>query len=124
MMADLAESTDPALVDVRKYYGFAPQDDEKFPTELPLLVLSRMTAEYLTTFCGTMQDCCFVTVQVLHVARDADSCREQAIATRVLFADLQAMDLEGEDYEPDIRGFAITQTYRVFDESPGVTPAP
>lgn len=128
MLATLNASTDPALVAARKYYGYAPQDDEKFPTELPILILQRMGAEYMSTTCETIQNCCFVTVQVLHLARDSDEARSQAIAARLALnasADQPIIESENEEYDPDIRAWGITQQFRVFDDSPGVqTPSP
>jgi len=123
MLAILEASTDPLLVRAHKSYGYVEQDDEKQPTALPVLVLQRATAEYLTDICG-VYDCCFVTVEVKHVARGAEESRAQANAARLLLAtcsEQPQLETESEEFDPDLRGWLVTQSWRVFDNAPDVT---
>lgn len=119
----LAASTEPALVAARKSYGYVEQDDEKNPTALPLLIVQRAGSEWFGNICGTVLDGCFVSVAVIHIARDAAESRKQADAARfalVTSLEVPQLESEGEEYDPDLRAWFVTQTFRVFDDSPTV----
>jgi hypothetical protein len=123
MLAVLEASTNPVLVRARKAYGYIEQDDEKLPTVLPVLVVQRATAEYLNDFCG-VYDCCFVTVEVKHVARGAEESRAQANAARLLLSacsEEPQLETESEEFDSELRGWLVTQSWRVFDSAPDVT---
>jgi hypothetical protein len=123
MLAELEASDDPALVRAQKTYGYAPQDDEKEPTQLPLLVLQRAQSEWITDICSTYH-ACFVTVILVHIARGAEEARTQAEAARLALwegAEQPQLESETEEFDSDLRGWLVTQTFRVWDESPEIT---
>jgi|SRR5580765_7280793 hypothetical protein len=123
MLAELEASQDAALVRAMKTYGYAPQDDEKEPTRLPLLVLQRAQAEWLTDICGTANAGCFVSVILVHIARGAEEARTQAQAARLVLltgAEQPQLETETEEYDPDLRGWLVTQSFRVWDDAPEV----
>jgi hypothetical protein len=123
MLAELEASTDAALVRAQKTYGYAPQDDEKEPTRLPLLVLQRAGAEWLSDICGTVAGGCFVTVILVHIARGAEEARTQAQAARLVLtagAEQPQLETENEEFDSDLRGWLVTQSFRVWDDAPEV----
>lgn len=124
LLDELEASTRPALVAAAKTYGYATQDDEKEPTVLPLIVVQRAGAEYLTNICGTDIGVAWVTVAVVHIARGSEEARRQAQDAREVLttcAEQPQLETENEEYDPDLRAWLVTQTYRVFDDAPAVT---
>jgi hypothetical protein len=124
LLAILDASTRPELVAVPKYYGYAPQTDEKTPTPLPLLVMQRTGSNWTTDMCGTRPRPCFVTLNITHVARTNEAARAQAQAARlelIACAEMPRLDGETEDFDPDLRGWAVIQTFTADDDSPDVT---
>jgi hypothetical protein len=123
MLAELEASQDVALTRALITYGYAPQDDEKEPTRLPLLVLQRASAEWISDICGTLPGGCFVTVILVHIARGAEEARSQAQAARLVLltgAEQPQLETETEEYDSDLRGWLVTQSFRVWDDAPEV----
>jgi hypothetical protein len=57
LLAILESSAAPELQAARMSYGYAAQDDEKAPTQLPLLVLQRAGSQWLGTLAGRFPTC-------------------------------------------------------------------
>jgi hypothetical protein len=75
-------------------------------------------------FSGTFPNLCVVTVVVVHIARDLDQARAQAQAARLALtvcAEIPHLDSETEEYDPDLRGWLVTQSWTVDDDAPDVT---
>lgn len=126
MLAILEASADPALVGVPKFYGYIPQDDEKTPTAVPWLLIRRTGSQWLTDICGTRALPCFVNVDLIHAHRTQEGARVQAQAARLALinsAEQPALDAETDDFDSDVSGFVVTQSFTVEDSDPDPTRA-
>lgn len=118
IMAALDAATTPRLLAARKSYGYTEQDDEKFPTIIPLCIVQRVGMEPLNSMCGTDIERCFKDMAVQHVARGAEEVQEQALEARQLLEPLSWVDsLETEifEYDPELRAWMVTQSFRCFE---------
>lgn len=126
MLEILETSIDPALDGVPKYYGYVPQDDEKIPTVVPWLLIRRTGSQWLTDICGTRAAPCFVNVDVIHAHRTQEGARIQAQAARLALINSPeqcGLDAETDDFDSDVSGFVVTQSYTVEDNDPDPTRA-
>ncbi len=118
MMQAIESAVTPYLAAAKKSFGYTEQDDEKFPTSLPLCIVQLVGMEPLTSMCGTDRDRCFKDMAVQHVARGAEEVKEQAQEARLMLLDMLWVDsLESEtfEYDPDLRAWMVTQAFRCFE---------
>lgn len=113
--------TDAPLADARKSVGYARQDDEKQPTDVPLCVIQRTGTEYVQVICGTYPQH-WATLAVVHIARERDATREQAQqAALALCTSDEVPELQGdsEEFDVELNAWMVTQLFRVFVDADG-----
>ena len=107
------------------FYGVQPQSDDGQPSQMPVVIINRVSSTWIGAFCGTDTDMAVTGIQVDYYDETAEGARRLADGGRMSIRDLVGdsagggiLESEISYYDDDSRGWRVLQRWSLTDYVP------